>query len=209
MKTLTVLQTALAKAGVSRVGVVAEATVDVLAARLTIELPGLDAAEVRAIARRQAEDLRKEGWFIGATPPEPNDKLLRRIMQRTDMSDDCWLWTGAPDKDGYGRVQVDRRTCRVHRVVYEMFFGAIPDGLVIDHLCRVRNCVNPNHLEPVTDRENLLRGETFNAANAAKETCIHGHPFDEANTHICPRGFRRCRACRRKATARWRHGEAV
>lgn len=128
---------------------------------------------------------------------------LSRVLRRVDTQDPgrCWLWQGATGPTGYGRI---RRTnlpsdgmVYVHRVTYEALVGPIPDGLVIDHLCRVRNCVNPKHLEPVTCRENLLRGHTGPAANLAKTECPSGHPYDAANTYHYM-GTRQCRACRRR-----------
>jgi hypothetical protein len=75
--------------------------------------------------------------------------------------------------------------------------GAVPEGLELDHLCRVRGCVNPKHLEPVTHRENLMRGESWSAVNARKTHCPEGHPYDETNTYIDGKGRRRCRECAR------------
>ena len=90
-----------------------------------------------------------------------------------------------------------------HRVAYRLEVGPIPRGLVLDHLCRVRNCVRPDHLEPVTRGENVLRGETIPAANRAKTACKDGHDFDEENTYIAPNGHRGCRKCRAAAQARY------
>jgi len=116
--------------------------------------------------------------------------------QRPDLGS-CWLWTGAGTGNGYGKFWVFPRMVPAHRYAYEFCVGPIPEGLEIDHLCRVRNCVNPDHLEPVTHRENILRGETIMAKNAAQTHCKNGHPFDEANTYHY-RGFRHCRECRRQ-----------
>lgn len=125
-----------------------------------------------------------------------------RIMQRTDRSGNCWLWTGALDRHGYAAIKVDKRRHLAHRLAYELFVGPIPNGLVIDHTCRVRHCVNPDHLEPVTNRENLLRGEGFAAKNTAKTHCPQRHPYDDANTIIRRGGRRRCRTCHNSATNR-------
>ena len=94
----------------------------------------------------------------------------------------CVLWTKAT-RDGYGRIGVtvaanQRRTVLVHRAAYELARGPIPEGLQIDHLCRVRACINPSHMEPVTQRTNILRGEAISAKNAKKTTCPRGHPYD-------------------------------
>lgn len=113
----------------------------------------------------------------------------------------CWLWSGAISNEGYGRFRFGVRGSKqgmAHRFAYELLVGPIPQGLQLDHLCRTPACVNPAHLEPVTGRENLLRGDTFQARNAAKTSCVHGHPFDERNTEWRPTGGRACRECRRR-----------
>lgn len=119
---------------------------------------------------------------------------LERIMARTDRSGACWLWTGRLNRDGYAEMKLHGRTLMAHRVAYQELVGRIPDGLELDHRCRVRHCVNPEHLEPVTDRENSLRSDSIPAANARKTHCDHGHPFDEANTYW-QGGRRHRRAC--------------
>ncbi len=103
----------------------------------------------------------------------------------------CWLWLGSKSDRGYGLIQGDseRRLVGAHRASYELAGGKIPDGLDIDHLCRVRHCVNPAHLEPVTRQVNARRG-----AVGMKTACVHGHPYDEANTRMY-HGVRVCRAC--------------
>lgn len=110
----------------------------------------------------------------------------------------CWLWTGNTPNGRYGRFMVDGRSVSAHHYSYETTIEPIPDGLVTDHLCRVKNCVRPSHLEAVTQRENLMRGDTIAAANAAKTHCKRGHPFDVANTRWrAQKGTitRNCRAC--------------
>lgn len=113
----------------------------------------------------------------------------------------CWIWTGYCSKKGYGAMPVDGRARGTHRLAYELLVGPIPDGLQIDHLCRVPACCNPAHLEAVTSRENTVRGVSH---NGLKTHCKHGHPFDAANTYVTRRGKRWCRACgkERKASKR-------
>lgn len=121
-----------------------------------------------------------------------------RFWEKVDKSGECWLWTGYVDNTGYGRFGVSAGVIpTAHRWAWEQEHGPVPEGLQLDHLCRVRRCVRPSHLEPVTQRENLLRGEGP-AAKAARATeCPHGHPYDEANTAYNNRGHRYCRECSR------------
>ena len=117
-----------------------------------------------------------------------------RFWENVIQSGDCWLWTAALDRYGYGRCR-HNGTQRAHRVAYEQMVGPIPDGLVIDHLCRVRACVNPSHLDPVPNRINLLRGMTLAAKNAAVTHCPDGHAYTEANTSHKASGARICLTC--------------
>jgi hypothetical protein len=115
----------------------------------------------------------------------------------------CWIWTAGYDGKGYGKYYLgggrkDRRESGAHRVAYKALVGPVPDELDIDHrVCRTPACCNPAHLEPVTRRINLLRGDTITARNAAVTHCSKGHPFDEANTYYRKNGGRFCRACNR------------
>lgn len=112
----------------------------------------------------------------------------------------CWeMLTVAGD--GYGRVYRDGRTQLAHRISYEQHRGPIPGNLHIDHLCRNKGCINPDHLEPVTLVENVMRGNGIGARNAAKTHCPQGHPYDEANTIRGYNGGRSCRTCREAYTA--------
>lgn len=132
--------------------------------------------------------------IINATPAE-------RIKARS-VADEagCWIWQCRVDRHGYGKIGINRTSKLAHRVSYETFVGPIPEGLQLDHLCRVRACVNPAHLEPVTHRENGRRGTGFAARCARKTHCPRGHAYDEANTRISPQGSRICRACMRLRT---------
>lgn len=137
---------------------------------------------------------------------DPRDRFVDKIAL---MPSGCWQWM-AGGVGGYGLLWLKPKKPQLaHRFAYEWLVGPIPDGLTLDHLCRNRGCVNPSHLEPVTQGENTLRGQTVAARNAQKTRCIHGHPFDDANTHIAPNGSRICRTCRleRSRVRRRVHGE--
>lgn len=111
----------------------------------------------------------------------------------------CWLWDWDIADNGYGRMRWEGRRQGAHRVVYKLLKGPIPTGLQLDHGCRLRCCVNPDHTEPVTLIENVARGISFSALNTAKTQCKHGHPFAGENLAILKDGSRSCRACARKA----------
>jgi hypothetical protein len=111
----------------------------------------------------------------------------------------CWLWDGARFDTGYGKTFIGEKRVLAHRVVYELLRGPIPQGLQIDHLCRVRCCVNPDHMEPVTRVVNVMRGESPIAKNARKTHCLNGHEFSADNTYILKDKSRLCRACNRVA----------
>jgi HNH endonuclease len=132
----------------------------------------------------------------------PRERILSRLV--IDPVTGCVEWTGPRGPSGHGTVWLDGRTRRVHRVVYEMFAGPIPAGLVLDHLCRNPPCCNVAHLEPVTHKENILRGTGPPAANATKTHCPAGHPYDEANTFWRSNGARLCRICHREGIHRRR-----
>jgi len=127
-------------------------------------------------------------------PRKPRDPQ-ERFWEKVDKSGPCWLWTGYLQPLGYARFRVGEKMIAVHRFAYETLVGPVPPGLDLDHLCRVRNGVNPAHLEPVTERENVLRGGMPNGALAKRTHCGRGHLFDEANTYFRPDGGRRCRKC--------------
>lgn len=126
--------------------------------------------------------------------------FLDRFWSKVEISDPsaCWIWVGGRDAAGYGQFSVitpnGRSTIRSHRFAYEALMGAIPDELVMDHLCEVRECVNPHHLEPVTVRENILRGDT-GERERAKTHCPQGHPYSGDNL-VIHHGSRECRTCK-------------
>lgn len=123
---------------------------------------------------------------------------LRRFLLKAWPVEGCWIWCGSLLlHGGYGQFNNGRTMVLAHRWAYEHFVGPIPDGLDLDHLCRVRSCVNPEHLEPVTRSENLRRGY---AARGVKSHCAQGHPFDEVNTFPRHDGGRGCRICRNNAS---------
>jgi hypothetical protein len=129
------------------------------------------------------------------------DRIWARLRHTPDG---CWEWTAHLNYKGYGKVSLHGACKSVHRVMYQLLVGPIPDGLDLDHLCRNRACGNPDHLEPVPKRTNILRGQGLAAKNARKTHCKHGHEFTTENTRITPIGHRECRTCA-KAHARASH----
>jgi hypothetical protein len=133
-----------------------------------------------------------------------------RFWSKVTEVGDCWEWQGA-NRDGYGHLNVNGRHMGAHRVAYEVERGPIPDGMVLDHLCRNPSCVRPDHLEPVRQRENLRRGDTVIASALTRTHCPHGHERTPANT-LMEGGRRRCLICRRagwqRTNARRRVGAA-
>lgn len=119
----------------------------------------------------------------------PAEKILVRVAK--DPATGCWNWTAYIDAGGYGRSNMPGLPELAHRASYEAFVGPIPNGLTLDHLCQNTRCVNPDHLEPVTNAENVRR------ANQAKTHCKRGHEFNEANTTVHPVRGRRCLVCHR------------
>ena len=123
---------------------------------------------------------------------------------RVNPKTGCWEWTAARLSDGYGQFWLQGKHVSAHRFAWRALVSSIPEGMTLDHLCRVRYCVNPAHLEAVSLRENILRGESPSAQNARAARCPQGHPFDLFNTYFCPDGSRCCRTCQRERLRRWR-----
>lgn len=131
------------------------------------------------------------------TPSFGDSRLPARFWQYVQVRDDgCWQWLSTQTGRGYGSFWHERRVVAVHRLSFEKLRGAISKGLTIDHLCRNRLCVNPLHLEPVSVRENILRGIGPTAQHARQTHCLRGHAFDASNTYYTRgTGFRYCRPC--------------
>ncbi len=135
------------------------------------------------------------------SPPRPTRSAADRFWEKVEKTDGCWLWRGALSPQGYGVFRRGQRdNIASHRMAYELAVGSIPEGLHLDHLCRVRACVNPAHLEPVTTAENNRR------SGVAVTHCPKGHEYTPENTIIEKKsGSRHCRVCKRAADARyWR-----
>lgn len=119
----------------------------------------------------------------------------------------CWLWTGPLHHTGYANVGFHEGGRRIqegaHVWAYRTHVGPVPRGKELDHLCRVRHCLRPSHLEPVTKRENWARGESPSAIVRRTQACMAGHPFDDKNTYRSAKGSRNCRACNKAARARY------
>ena len=118
---------------------------------------------------------------------------------RVDKSagpDECWVWIGSRNTAGYGRMNYNCKHHAAHRLSWEFHVGPIPEGLVIDHLCRNTSCVNPNHLEPVTDRVNILRGTAPTAEAARKTHCPKGHAYEGDNLKTY-KTYRMCATCKK------------
>lgn len=127
-------------------------------------------------------------------------RCLHRFYSKAQPSDGgCWLWTGTITTDGYAMFGVKRRNRLAHRLAYEQMIGPVPEGLVLDHLCRVRNCVNPAHLDPVVQQVNVARGVGLAALTRRVGVCQRGHEMSGDNVVVIPSdpGRRRCRKCQR------------
>lgn len=132
---------------------------------------------------------RKEG--VSTARPSAEERFWAYV----EKTETCWVWKGGLSATGYGQFHYEGRNWRVHRYSYTLLVGPITDGLVLDHLCRNRACVNPDHLEAVSNRTNIVRGQTLPAENVAKTHCARQHPYDEENTWVNSKGHRYCRKC--------------
>lgn len=136
-----------------------------------------------------------------STDPKALARFLDQITPEPNSG--CWIWLGSLGHGGYGQFMVARQNYRAHRWAYEHLVGPIPhDTPQLDHKCRVRCCVNPAHLEPVTNKQNVLRGEGVTAENAVKTHCPQGHPLSGNNLRFLNGTWRACRQCHRE----WQRG---
>lgn len=127
---------------------------------------------------------------------DPKERFWAKVAKGRD----CWEWNGTITPSGYGHFYFEGRNHPAHRISYSWENGAIPDGLVVDHICRNKRCVRPTHLRAVTQRQNLLHGPTIIVAELSKTECVHGHPLSGDNLRLDRHGWRICRACERR---RW------
>lgn len=128
------------------------------------------------------------------------DRFFQHVEQPPNSAA-CWVWGGRKtpvdrSKTRYARFRHQGKTVPAHRWAFEQFRFPVRPGLVIDHLCRNTFCVNPWHMEPVTNKENILRGIGVTAQRARKTECLNGHPLRDGNLYLSPKGYRQCRECR-------------
>ncbi|MFE5602720.1 HNH endonuclease signature motif containing protein [Streptomyces coelicoflavus] len=163
----------------------------------TIETSAVEAREAQVVATIELPD---------GEPYDVTVADLVRMLDKAELSEDGQhvVWTGAKTADGYGTVHMGGHTMYVHRITYQFVNGPIPEGLLLDHRCRIRHCCSAACLEPVTNAENILRGESPSAINARKTHCKNGHAFNLENTRSCTssgRSRRVCLACEQSRNA--------
>lgn len=133
--------------------------------------------------------------------PKLNEFYLEKFTNSYSIciNTGCWLWLKSLSGSGYGRFCINGIRLLAHRISYKHFKGEIPEGLIIDHLCKIPNCVNPDHLDAVTQKINVLRGDSFALTNKLKTHCSNGHEFTDENTRIWVKSNgaekRKCRMC--------------
>ena len=131
-----------------------------------------------------------------------------RARVAINQNSGCWEWVN-PRSDGYGRFYLNRKQVLAHRFAYQALVGEVETGLDLDHLCRNRKCCNPEHLEPVTRRENCRRSPIMGKWKLATTHCPEGHEYNSDNTYTDKRGKRNCRACGRQAQREYRERQAL
>jgi hypothetical protein len=138
------------------------------------------------------------------TGSDDRDLALSKFLARVRKTKYCWEWLGTKTAAGYGKFNFKRGMSpqMAHRLSYVLFKGPFPKKLNIDHKCRNKSCVNPDHLEPVTKAENNLRSFKSRRKGKFSDKCPNGHDYTEATAYMDPRGGRQCRICRREAVYR-------
>ncbi len=167
--------------------------------RCSVRRCGRESAR-RSLCHTHYDRWRKLGEVVSDIPIR--EKLngmspLQRFLRSVKKKKGCWGWRGATTKFGYGQLTNGGKHEMAHRLSYKLFVGALAKGMTIDHLCGNTSCVNPKHLEQVTQRENTLRGNAVTAKNARKTRCQNGHEFNSSNTRMSVDGKRICKICRR------------
>lgn len=151
--------------------------------------------------------------YISGEDLRRHTKDILRFFSKIDATKDCWNWTGIKNTRGYAEFKLNNKYVKAYRYSYELLIGDIPQGLTIDHLCRNRACVNPKHLDPVSLRENILRGNNPTAINFRKKVCLRGHVLKGKNIKIkiAENGskYRLCQPCSRILKKNYREREKV
>lgn len=128
-------------------------------------------------------------------PASTESRLLSKVEK--DLETGCWNFTGSRLPSGYGILWNGKRPTGAHRISFQLFRGEIPLSMEIDHICNNRACVNPDHLQAISHKENILKSSALMGVNARKTHCKRGHPLDGENLHVTPLGARQCKACLR------------
>ncbi len=148
----------------------------------------------------------KDQYPTLTTIADPRIPLRMRERIRLDPTTGCWVWTGGRTSSGYGSVSLSGRNTTAHRAIYEATRGPVPAAQVIDHLCRDLLCCCPDHLEPVTNQENVRRGDASwknGERQRSKTHCLRGHPLSGVNVYTTSTGARQCKAYKRQRNARY------
>lgn len=138
-------------------------------------------------------------------------QYLLLSVQKNVGANECWIWSWQLNDTGYGTLKVNAKRRTAHRVAYELRYGEIPKGLELDHLCRNRACINPLHLEPVTHKENMSRGDKLAMSRPQREKthCKNGHELVVDNLYLYEEGRRICRACKLISVAKYQAKKSV